>query len=109
MGSHDLQSAERFKGAKEYATGNAIGLTGDVQALMHAVDEVDIRMAGRAEEYGVTRGSACGGVGSGVVLPEISLGFDNAAYKRSAAFDSYQQLAQELFGDQVWSWEKKRR
>ncbi len=76
---HFWDAYERLEGADQNASGFAFGLTRDVQAVMIAVDEVDVGMTGRPEEHGVAGGIASGGVGSGVVFAEISFDFDNAA------------------------------
>jgi hypothetical protein len=46
---------------------------------MIAVDEVDIGVAGRAEENGVARGLAAVGVRSGIDRSEIGFGLDDAS------------------------------
>ena len=50
---HLFDSGEWLKGAEKNASGVAFGLAGDVQAVVIAVDEVDIGMARGAEKDGV--------------------------------------------------------
>ena len=67
-----------FKGAEENAPAFAFALTGDVQTVMVAVDEINVGVARRSEEDRIAGGVAGGGVGGGVVLSEISFDFDDA-------------------------------
>jgi hypothetical protein len=66
---------------------------------MHAVDEVDIGMARRSEEHGVSCCLAGKRVRRRVRLAKVSLHFDNAAHHRFSS--SHQQLSQQLPRDHV--------
>jgi hypothetical protein len=44
-----------------------------------SVDEIDVGVAGRAEENGVARGESAIGVGGRVVEAEVGFGFDDAS------------------------------
>ncbi len=46
---------------------------------MIAVDEIDVSVAGWAEENGGAGGDAGEGVGGGIGLPEVGLDFDDAS------------------------------
>ena len=93
---HFFDSAERFQSAKENASGATFGLAGDIETVVIAVDEVDISVAGRAEEDGVAQGWSGGGVGGGVFNAEVGFDFDDAAGE--IGFGS---LADEDFSEQV--------
>ena len=95
---HFFQAGERFEGAEEDAAGDAVGFAGDVEAVVSSVDEVDIGVAGRAEENGVAEGASGGGVGGGVVFAEVGFDFDDAGGAAAAAraFIANQNLAQEF-------------
>ena len=94
---HLFDAKERFEGAKEYAAGFAFALAGDVQAVVIAVDEVNVGVAGRAEEHGIAGGIAGGGVGSGIVLSEVSFDFDDAGGEAERAFAD-EDFAEKLAG-----------
>src|SRR5215813_13059532 len=78
-GGHSFQSFDRFEGADEYTACMSIGFAGNIQTVVHAIDEVDIRDARRSEEDGVSCRSSDVGVSCRIVGPEIRLYFDNAA------------------------------
>ena len=67
---------------------------GDIEAVVHAVDEVDVRVAGWAEEGGVVGCEAAEGVGGGVGATEVGLDFDDAA-DEALAFE----MANEKFAE----------
>jgi hypothetical protein len=54
-------------------------VTRDVGAEVSSVDEIDVGVAGWAEEDGVARGLSTVGVGSGIDGSEIGFGFDDAS------------------------------
>jgi hypothetical protein len=66
---------------------------------MHAVDEVDVGMARRPEEYGVSCCLAGERVRRRVPLAKLSFNFDNAAHYRFSGSD--QELSQQLPCDHV--------
>lgn len=47
---HFCDSDKRFKSANENATGLAFRFAGDVEAIVIAVDEINVGEAGRSEE-----------------------------------------------------------
>ena len=67
-----------LQGAEQQGPGIARGQAGDVEAIVVAVDEVDVGVAGGSEENLVAGGLAAGGVGGIVVGTEIGLEFDDA-------------------------------
>jgi hypothetical protein len=80
-----VDAEERFKGAEKNTSGLAFALTGDIQAVVIAVDEINVSVAGRAEEDGVARGMAGGGVSGGIIGAEVGLDFDDAPGKTNRA------------------------
>jgi len=78
-GGHGLEAADGLDGAQKDASGVVRGLATDVGAVMIAVDEIDVGVAGRPEEDGVARGLATVSVSTGVNGSEVGLGFDDAS------------------------------
>ena len=92
---HCVDAGERLEGAKEDAAGFAVWLAGDVEAIVIAVDEVDIGVARRAEKNGGAGGVASGGVSSEVVFSEIGFDFDNASREMEWAIVAEENFAKE--------------
>ena len=61
----------------------ALGAADQVQAVPHAVGEVDVRMTGRAEHHAVAGGAAAIGVGAGVVRAVVGLDLGEAQLDRT--------------------------
>jgi hypothetical protein len=78
---HFVDTGERLEGAKEDAARFAVGLAGDVETIVIAVDEVDIGVAGRSEKNGGSSGVAGSGVSGEIVFAEIGFDFDDACGK----------------------------
>ena len=76
---HGGESGDGFEGADEDAAGFAVRLAGDIEAVIHAIDEVNVGMAGRAEEDSIAGGFSGEGVGGRVVGAEVGFDFDDAA------------------------------
>src|SRR5271157_4707990 len=68
----------------------------DVQAVVHAIDEVDIGMTGRAEHDLGARGAAASRVGSKVVRAQIRLGLDDPPDLTAVIDAANEELAQEV-------------
>jgi hypothetical protein len=66
---------------------------GDVETVVHAIDEVDVGAAGWTEEDGVVWSEAAGGVGGGVGETEVGLDFDDAACEALAVEIADEELA----------------
>jgi hypothetical protein len=96
-GGGGSQTANRLNRAKQNAASPALRLAGDVQAKVHAIDEIDIGMTRWAEQHRVSCSLAGKGVRSRIGLAKVSFQFDDAAYHPSC----YQQLSQQFSGDQV--------
>jgi len=72
--SHGFKSCYWLEGADEDAAGFAFWLAGEVQTVVHSVDEIDVGETGRAEEYGVARGFSDEGMRGRI--GEAKVGFD---------------------------------
>lgn len=69
--------ARDFDCADEHAAGAIFRFGYDVQAVVHAVDQVDVGMAGRPENHFRARSDAAEGVGGGVGKAQIGLRLDD--------------------------------
>jgi hypothetical protein len=81
--THDLHSGERFQGAQQHSPGDARRIRRDVEAVVHAVREVDIGVPGRAEHDGVAGGTATEGVRRRIGFAGVGLGLDDPAGKQA--------------------------
>jgi hypothetical protein len=63
--------------------------------MVHAVDEIDIGMAGRAEHGLGPRREPLGGVRGQIVRAQVGLDFDDAAAALDAVVYMHQVLAQQ--------------
>lgn len=79
----------------EDATGGAVGFGDDVEAFVDAVVEIDVGVAGGAEDDAGAGGDAAAGVGGLIQGTEIGFYFDNTAL--AVAVD--EQFAEEGAGD----------
>ena len=95
---HLFDSAKRFQGAEEDASGATFGLAGDVEAVVIAVNEVDVGMAGSAEEDGVAQGFSGGGVGGRVFYAEVGFDFDDAGAEIGFGSLAHEDFAQQVAG-----------
>ena len=77
--AHFIDASHRFQRTNEYASGLALRLSHEVQALVHSVNEVDVGVAGRAEKHLRPIGNAAPGVGRAVVHAEVGFGLYNPA------------------------------
>src|SRR5882672_1216979 len=91
---HEFDSFERFQSAHQYARADPGCLGGNVEAPMHAVAEVDVRVATFEKQRPVARGFADVRVAGGIA-DLIGFGFDDAP--AGAAFGG---LVHEHLADQ---------
>lgn len=68
-----------------------------VQALVHAIDEINVGIAGRSEHDSGALGQAARGMGGDVGKAEIGFGFDNHA----GGFSMQQHAAKQGWGELV--------
>jgi hypothetical protein len=76
---HFLDALKRFERAEKNSPGLPLGLTRNVQAIVIAVDEIDVGVTGRSKQDRSAGGFAGEGVGRGIILSEVSLDLDDAA------------------------------
>jgi hypothetical protein len=74
---HFLDTRERFQGTKQDASRQTLRLAGHIQAVVIAIDEVDIGMTRRTEDHCIAQSLAGCGVCGGISLAQISFDFDN--------------------------------
>jgi hypothetical protein len=96
--AHGGESRERLQRANQDASGLALGLAHEIQTFIHAVDEVDVGMAGRTENHARAIGEAAPGMGSAIIGPKIRFHLDNAAGGRAMHQDLSQAIARDLDG-----------
>ena len=111
---HGLDAVDGSDGADEDSAGFAGEMGGGVEAVVHAVDEVDVGVSGRAEEGEVVGGEASVGVGGGVGEAEVGLDLGDAAGEALAVEIADEELAEEGSRDDLGgagvegSWEELR-
>jgi hypothetical protein len=76
---HCVEAFDWIERTDEYSAWFSFQMTGDVEAVVHAVDEVDVCVSRWAEEDGVGGSQAAGGVGGGIGGTEVGFDFDDAA------------------------------
>jgi hypothetical protein len=76
-------------------------MRGDVETVVHAVDEVDIYVPGWAEEYCVAGREAAGCMGCWVDEAEIGFDFDDSGGEALAVEIADEKLAEEGAGDDI--------
>lgn len=90
---HGLDAVDGGDGADEDSAGCAGEVGGCVEAVVHAVDEVDVGAAGWAEEGGVVGSEAAEGVRGGVGEAEVGLDLSDAAGEPLAVEIANEELA----------------
>ncbi len=99
QGGHGFDSADGFEGAEENASGMAGRLATDVGAVVISVDEIDVGVAGRAEEDGVAKGLSVVGVGAGIDGSQVGFGFDDASGESEGTVAADEKFAEKFAGD----------
>lgn len=69
---------------------------------MHAVDEVNVSMAGRPPEDIIARGAACGGMSGCVVSAKIRFNFHDPAGDELSTLPANDQLSKQVRSDDAW-------
>lgn len=95
---HFLDALQRFQSAEKHSPGLSVGLTRHVQAIVVAVDEVNVGVAGWSEQHRSAGGLADERVGSGVILSKVSLDLDDAASQARLSAVTHQHLAKKFAG-----------
>ena len=102
LGARDTECASEAAGpgyrgdpADQDTARSAIRFGDDVQALVHAIDQIDICPPRGAEDHSRARSNTAVGMGSLVVQPQIGLYFDDG--RRQSSTDQY--FPQQAAGD----------
>lgn len=96
---HFGDAGKRLEGANQNAARFAFWFAGDIEAIVIAVDEIDIGVAGRSEEDGGTGGVAGRGMGGRIIPAEVGFDFYDAGRKGASWCGANQQLAQKAASD----------
>ena len=99
---HLFKTLERFESAEKNRSRLAFAFTGYVEAIVIAVDEVNVGKAGRTEEDRIAGCVAGGGVSGGILGSEVSLDFNDAG--REANFNvANLNVANQNFAEKIAS------
>ena len=93
---HCSSARQRLQGAEKDASSLSLGFAGDVEAVVVAVNEINIGVTGRAEQYGIAQSPAGGGVSRRIVEAEVSFDFHDAGSEFGGAGFAEQDLAEKL-------------
>jgi hypothetical protein len=93
---HFFNANQRLQRAKQNGTCLAFPFTGNIQAIVIAVYEIDVGISGRPEEDGSAGGVAGGGMGRGIALSEVGLDLYDAGRKIVLSRAAHQNLAQQF-------------
>lgn len=96
--AHDGESREGLERADQYASGLTLGLAYKIQTFIHAVDEIDVGVAGRTENNARSIGEAAPAVGGAIIDAKICFHLYNAACGRSMHQDFSQAIARDFDG-----------
>jgi len=95
---HGFEAVDWVEGSDEDSAGFAGKMRGDVETVVHAVDEVDIDVSGWAEEYCVPGSEAASCVGCRVDEAEVGFDFGDAGGEAFALQVADEELAEECSG-----------
>ena len=95
---HGFETVDWIEGSDEDSSGFAWQMRGDVETVVHAVDEVDIYVSGWAEEDCVAGSETAGCVGCRVDEAEVSFDFGDAGSEAFALEVADEELAEEGSG-----------
>ena len=96
--AHRRLPLHRSEGAHENRGGESLPLGDDVQAMVHAVDEIDVEMTGWAVHRGGAFRLAAVGVTGLVLLTDVGLHLGDVAGEALALKATYHALAQQIAG-----------
>ena len=92
---HGFEAVDWIEGSDEDPACFAGKMRGDVETVVHAVDEVDVHVSGWAEEYCVVGSETAGGVGCRVDEAEVGFDFGDAGGEAFALEIADEELAEE--------------
>ena len=88
-------ASDRLGGPNQHAAWQAFAINSHVQAVVHAVDEVDVERSGRSPERLVAASASAEGVRRRVLESEIGLRLDDARELNAPAAAAHEDLAQQ--------------
>ena len=97
--SHFRDSRERFQRAKQDGPCLTVRFAGHIQAIVIAVDEVDIGMAWWPEQYRIAQSAPCGGMCGRIILAEIGFQLNDAGCDAYTVFPPHQDFSEQLSCD----------
>ncbi len=95
---HGFEAVDWIEGSDEDSSGFAGKMRGDVETVVHAVDEVDVYVSGWAEEDCVAGSETAGRVGCRVDEAEVGFDFGDAGGEALALEVADEKLAEEGSG-----------
>lgn len=101
-GGHLLDAGKWFEGAEKDAPRTSHGLAGNIQAIVIAIDEVNVGVAGWSENHGVSWRVACGGVGGWVINPQVGFNFNYAGSETRCVRPAYQDFSEKVARYTAW-------
>ena len=97
-GTHFGKAAHGLKRSNQNATGMPYAIRHDVEAFVHAVDEIHISTAGRSEQHFCSFGKTVRGMSGEITGAEVSFGFNDHPCRLIVLQDAAQQRGRELDG-----------
>jgi len=94
-GRQQAASRQRLGRADQHAPRRAGGVHRQVEAVVHAVDEVDVQGSGAAEEGSRARGASSVDVGRRVAHAQVGFGLDDARLEHLPAHAPHQHAADQ--------------
>ena len=88
-----------FNGAQEDGSGMPFPFGDDVHAIIHAVNEINIGMAGRTEHDASSLGKALGRMSGEIMWAEVSFDLDNAADSFDAGGGVHEPFSEQFARD----------
>lgn len=88
--------AKGLERANQHASGLALGLGDKIQALVHPVDEIHVRVSRRSEQQACPIGDTAPGVRRAIIDAKVRLHLDNAAGGRAVHQDFAQTVPSHL-------------
>ncbi len=94
---HLRESAQRFQCANQDAARGTLPVGNYVQALVHAVNEIDVGMAGRPEDDAGAFRESSGGMRRKIIASQIGLGLDDHPCSFAVPQNTSKQISRHSF------------
>src|SRR4029077_8297431 len=94
---HGFDTRDGIESADQHTAGLALGLGYQVQTFVHAVDEVDVGVSGRTEDYFGTWSDATGRMRGEIFTAEVGLSLDDHAGGAAVHQDLTQKIARYFY------------